>query len=184
MPSAADAGRPKLAGHLPTSSLFSVVESYVTLGLLAELGVRAAMQQRAFCAHRSNWVDMAVAAVSLLTSLLILAGLETPAEMLLAEAVIATRVAFRLMRLVSISHAFRQQQQAAGHKLDLSIDPEAGGGSRADAFEGDDFLEEVSGHLSRADWEGGGEGSAPGRQPAHSAYTIGCSAGPSLPLPR
>jgi hypothetical protein len=168
--------------------LFSLVESYVTLGLLAELGVRAAMQQRAFCAHRSNWVDMAVAAVSLLTSLLILAGLETPAEMLLAEAVIATRVAFRLMRLVSISHAFRQQQQAAGHKLDLSFDPGAGGAARADAFAGDDFLEQMSGgHLSGADWEGGCGGSAPGSLPAtgmayQSTFTVGCSAGSALPL--
>jgi hypothetical protein len=79
LPSSAASHRPKLAGHLPTSSLFSLVESYVTLGLLAELGVRAAMQQRAFCAHRSNWVDMAVAAISLITSLLILAGLEVRA---------------------------------------------------------------------------------------------------------
>jgi hypothetical protein len=160
LPSASDA---KLAGHLPTSSLFSVVESYVTLGLLAELGVRAAMQQRAFCAHRSNWVDMAVAAVSLLTSLLILAGLETPAKMLLAEAVITTRVGFRLMRLVSISHAFRQQRQAAGHKLDLSIDPGAGEEalSTEDAFatSGEDFLGDVA-----RDWDVGGN------PPAGTAY--------------
>ncbi|EOD20161.1 hypothetical protein EMIHUDRAFT_255537 [Emiliania huxleyi CCMP1516] len=102
--------------RLPVSPLFTVVETYVTVGLLAELVVRGAMQQRAFFAHRSNWADMAVAGISLLTSALLLLGLETPAEMVLAEALVFGRVAFRLMRL-----AFRQQQAAAGHKLDLSV---------------------------------------------------------------
>lgn len=75
---AAPLSRP--AGHLPSSRLFSAVESYVTLGLLAELGVRAAMQQRGFWSHRANWLDIGVAAVSLLTSLLLMLGLETPSE--------------------------------------------------------------------------------------------------------
>lgn len=91
--------------RLPVSPLFTVVETYVTVGLLAELVVRGAMQQRAFFAHRSNWADMAVAGISLLTSALLLLGLETPAEMVLAEALVFGRVAFRLMRLVSISQA-------------------------------------------------------------------------------
>eukprot|EP00967_Tisochrysis_lutea_P137922 scaffold248277_cov35-Tisochrysis_lutea.AAC.2 len=150
MPSSSTGGHRKLAGHLPTSSLFSAVETYVTLGLWAELGVRAAMQQRAFCAHRANWVDMAVAAVSLMTSLLILVGLETAAEMIVAEAVITTRVAFRLMRLVSISHAFHQQQQAAGHKLDLSIDTPASCDFSLEQFTG---IAEDSAEVST--WEAG-----------------------------
>jgi hypothetical protein len=108
---------------------------------------------------------------------------QTPAEMLLAEAVIATRVAFRLMRLVSISRAFRQQRQAAGHKLDLSMDP--GEALPPDAFAdfaGDGYLEAEG---ARCDWEGaGGALSAPGGLSAadaagyhNHAYTIEYAAG-------
>ncbi len=58
---------------------------------------------------KSSLFPSPVAAVSVLSSLLLAFGLETQSEMLLAEALVIGRVLFRLLRLVSLAKSFRQQ---------------------------------------------------------------------------
>ena len=82
-------------GQLPQSSLFAVIESYVTLGLLTEVGMRAALLRRHFCLQVANVVDSLVAATSVATSALMALGLETRAEFLIAEVLVTGRVCFR-----------------------------------------------------------------------------------------
>lgn len=109
-------------GGLPTHPLFIFIESYVTLGLLGEILLRVAMQRREFCRKSTNVFDVVVATVSVASSALFYAGMETPAEMLLGTIIIISRIVFRLMRLVSVSRGFRQTQLAADRKLDIDLD--------------------------------------------------------------
>lgn len=65
--------------------------------------------------------DSAVAAVSVSSSVLLATGLETPAELILAEGLVLGRIIFRLSRLLSISKSFQRQQQAAYRKLEINL---------------------------------------------------------------
>ena len=113
-------------GSLPDHPLFLLVESYVTLGLLCEILLRLVLQRGSFCKRWSNVFDVSVAAISVVSSALFAAGLETPAEMLLGTIIVTARIVFRLLRLVSLSRGFRQQQYAADRKLDVCMDVEEG----------------------------------------------------------
>ena len=109
-------------GQLPDSVLFTAVETYVTIGLVCELLLRAVHGGiRNFCRVKANVFDSVVAAVSVLSSILIAAGLETPAELLVAEFLVIGRILFRLSRLLAISKSFQRQQQAAYRKLEINI---------------------------------------------------------------
>ena len=110
------------AGSLPEHPLFVLVEGYVTLGLLVEILLRAVLQRGEFCQKWSNVFDVTVAAISVLSSALFAAGLETPAEMLLGTVIVTARIVFRLLRLVSLSRGFRQQARAADRQLDVCLD--------------------------------------------------------------
>lgn len=108
--------------RLPDHPLFVVIESYVTLGLFGEILLRAAMQRREFCRKWANIFDVAVAGVSVVSSALFYAGLETPAEMLLGTIIVTARILFRLMRLVAVSRSLRENQRSADRKLDVCMD--------------------------------------------------------------
>ena len=109
-------------GQLPDSVAFTAVETYVTIGLVCELLLRAVHSGvRSFCRVKANMFDSVVAAVSVLSSVLIAAGLETPAELLVAEFLVIGRILFRLSRLLAISKSFQRQQQAAYRKLDINL---------------------------------------------------------------
>ena len=64
--------------QLPDHPLFTLVEGYVTAGLVSEIVLRAILEgRREFCQKWSNVLDVGVAAVSLFTALLWAAGLES-----------------------------------------------------------------------------------------------------------
>ena len=107
--------------QLPTSPWFTAVETYVTVGLVCELGLRATLKPTNFCRSPANVFDSVVALVSVLSSLLVAFDLETPTEMLLAEGLITARVGFRLSRLLLLTKGFQRQQQAAYRKLDINL---------------------------------------------------------------
>ena len=111
--------------HLPEHVVFTVLETYVTIGLVGEIVLRLILQRQDFCLKWSNIVDVAVAAVSVISSALFAAGLETPAEMLLGTIIITARIVFRLIRLISVSKGWRQHQIAADKSLDISMDSDA-----------------------------------------------------------
>ena len=102
-------------GQLPEHPCFVLLETYVTLGLLVEIALRAVLQRRAFLQRWSNLFDCLVVLVSVLSSALFAAGLETPAEMAVLGLVVTGRVAFRLLRLLALTKTFQQHQQAAMH---------------------------------------------------------------------
>ena len=109
-------------GQLPTHPAFTAVETYVTIGLVCELTMRAILSgPAAFCSLPANVFDTVVAAVSVASSLLIAAGMETPAELLVAEILVTGRVLFRLSRLLAITKSFQRQQQAAYRKLEINL---------------------------------------------------------------
>jgi hypothetical protein len=107
-------------GRLPDSALFVFVETYVTVGLVLELLLRAILQRAHFCSDRGNILDTVVVAISVTTSLIVASGNETETEILLTELVIAGRVAFRLLRLLTLTKSFHRQQAATA--LDVSLD--------------------------------------------------------------
>jgi len=109
-------------GTLPKETMFTVVETYVTLGLVFEICIRASVQWRRFFQSVANVVDAAVAAISVTSSLLLASGLETKTEMLVAESLVIGRVLFRLLRLLAITKAFQRQQAAADRKLEVNLD--------------------------------------------------------------
>ena len=117
-------------GQLPDSVVFTAVETYVTIGLVCELALRAIHGgMKSFCGAKANIFDSAVAAVSVSSSVLIAAGLETPAELLVAEILVIGRILFRLSRLLAITKSFQRQQQAAHRKLDINLGDVSGNGS-------------------------------------------------------
>ena len=116
-------------GHLPHHPFFVFVEVYVTLGLLGELALRAALQRKDFCRRRVNLIDGTVALISVLSLVLYAAGLETPSEMLFAEVVVFARVAFRFLRCWSLTKNFKRQQQVADRQLDIVLGDVEGGDS-------------------------------------------------------
>ena len=110
-------------GQLPTHGLFVAVESYVTLGLVMELALRGGVQRADFCQRRSNWLDLAVAFISVLSLVLSAVGLETPAEHAFAEMLILGRVTFRLLRLAVVTRGLvRQRRTSDSRKLDIVLD--------------------------------------------------------------
>ena len=118
---------PSAAGQPPDSALFAAIETYVTIGLICELALRMALQRGAFCAQRSNLLDLCVALVSVASSALYAAGLEGAVEMLVAEVLVTARVAFRLLRLLAVSKGLKRP--SAGHELEIDLS-DAGPGIR------------------------------------------------------
>ena len=108
------------SGQLPDHPLFTLVESYVTFGLVVEISLRAVLEKRAFCQKFSNVFDASVALISIASSVLFAAG---QGEKLVETIVVTARVVFRLLRLLSLSRSFRQQQQALSQKhLEVRLD--------------------------------------------------------------
>lgn len=106
-------------GSLPYNPLFLCIELYVTVGLVGELLLRLALQRGDFCHRRANWVDTAIALVSIVSGALFIAGLETSTEMFFTEVIVIARVAFRLLRCWALTKTFHQQQQAFDRNLDI-----------------------------------------------------------------
>ena len=113
-------GRP---GQLPDHWLFVLIETYVTLGLLAEIALRLALERSAFFRQLSNIFDISVALLSVLASTLYAIGRETPVEMAISELIVTLRVVFRLFRLLSVTKGFKRHHQAADRKLEIEIRP-------------------------------------------------------------
>lgn len=108
--------------QLPTHPAFTAVETYVTLGLLCELSMRAMLfGMKSFCSLPANLFDSAVVAISVGSSVLIALGLETSAELIVTEILVTGRVLFRLSRLLAITKSFRRQQHAASRKLEINL---------------------------------------------------------------
>jgi len=158
------------SGQLPDHPLFTLVESYVTLGLVIEITLRALLEKRSFCRRWSNVFDVVVAAVSIASSALFVAGLANGlAEKLLETIVVTARVVFRLLRLLSLSRSFRQQRSSASQKhLEVRMDdlsPRGAGGAAGWGHgevsgDGGDGLSPRSRSASGA----GGGGSTAGRE--------------------
>lgn len=108
-------------GQLPHHRLFVFIEGYVTLGLLGEIALRLILERGAFCQQRSNLFDVSVALLSVLSSALYAIGMETPVEMVISEMIVLLRIAFRLLRLLSLTKGFQRHQQAADRKLELEV---------------------------------------------------------------
>lgn len=106
----------------PHDTTYLVVETYVTLGLTLDLAARLYLQKCDFFRSPANVLDAAIAAASLLTSLLLALGAQLPSEMFVAELLVAGRVLFRLLRLIAITRSFRRQHAAAGRKLEVVWD--------------------------------------------------------------
>ena len=113
-------------GHLPHHPVFIFVEIYVTLGLLGELLLRAALQRKDFWNRRANAFDAFVVLISIVTAILFISGWESPGEMLFAEVIVIARIAFRLIRCWSLTKTFQRQAQAADRKLDVVLGDVAG----------------------------------------------------------
>jgi hypothetical protein len=111
-------------GELPLHPLFVLLEGYVTVGLLAEVLLRAALERRQFWRRAENLIDLSVSVLSVLTALLGAFGKETPAEMLMAEFIITARIVYRLVRLVSVSKQLRRHHKA--HQLEVRFDSDTG----------------------------------------------------------
>lgn len=109
-------------GHLPHHGAFTVVESYVTVGLILELALRAALQRRLFWSQFANLFDLFVVIVSVFTTVLAVAGAETRSEALLADLLVTGRVFFRLFRLMTITKSFKRQQATSDQKLKVEFD--------------------------------------------------------------
>ena len=93
-------------GILPQHGLFTVVESYVTAGLVLELALHATLQRRSFWLTLGNYLDAAVATVSVVSTISLVVGVETRSEALFADILVITRVVFRLLRLLTITKRF------------------------------------------------------------------------------
>jgi hypothetical protein len=126
-------------GQLPHHPFFVFVGVYITLGLVGELVLRAALQRHDFFRRRVNLIDGFVAPVSVVSLILFGAGLETPGEMMFAEAIVIARIAFRFLRCYSLTKTFQRQQQVANSKLDIVLaDVELGdGGEMASMLDSD-----------------------------------------------
>lgn len=107
-------------GKLPRHPVFTLLEGYVTIGLVCEITLRALQQRHDFCRHRANILDAVVVVISLLASLLYALDLETRGEMLLADALVTTRVIFRLLRLISISKNYKSRVTRA-RELEVNL---------------------------------------------------------------
>jgi len=176
-------------GQLPDHILFTVVENYVTLGLLCDISMRAALQRRRFCREVANLVDTFVLTVSITTSVLMAIGRETEAELLVAEVLITVRVVFRLLRLRSITRSFQRQQAAADRKLEINLsdeallgDVEAGGAAHGlwhDDDEGFPFLSPERTALGGSTLGGDSPGSNTCPDPWRGAYGLDHGAAPS-----
>ena len=109
-------------GHLPDHGAFTVVESYVTVGLILELALRAVLQRRLFWTQVANLFDLFVVLVSVFTTVLAWAGAETRSEALVADLLVTGRVFFRLFRLLAITKSYRRQQATSDQKLKVEFD--------------------------------------------------------------
>ena len=109
-------------GVLPTHGAFTMVECYVTVGLVLEMALHAALQRRAFWRKPENYFDALVASVSIASTVSLVSGVETRGEALVADLLVTSRVVFRLLRLLSITKSFQRQQGAADRKLDIEFD--------------------------------------------------------------
>ena len=109
-------------GHLPHHGAFTVVESYVTVGLILELALRAALQKRLFWTQVANLFDLFVVLVSIFTTVLAVIDAETRSEALFADLLVTSRVFFRLFRLMAVSKSFMRQQATADQKLKVEFD--------------------------------------------------------------
>ena len=125
-------------GYLPQHPFFVFVEVYVTVGLLGELMLRAALQRRDFCRRRVNLIDGIVATVSVLSFVLYAAGLETPGEMLFAEAIVFARIAIRFLRCWSLTKTFKRQQLVADRQLDIVLGDDVDGEDVSEMIDSDD----------------------------------------------
>ena len=96
-------------GHLPHHGAFTLIESYVTVGLILELALRFTLQNRGFWTRLSNIFDMVVVVVSVFSTLMFVAGVETRSEALFADLLVTGRVFFRLLRLLAITKSFKRQ---------------------------------------------------------------------------
>ena len=114
-------------GILPQHGLFTVVESYVTAGLVLELALHATLQRRSFWLTLGNYLDAAVATVSVVSTISLVVGVETRSEALFADILVITRVVFRLLRLLTITKRFKRQQLAADRKLEVEVRAHAAG---------------------------------------------------------
>ena len=109
-------------GVLPKHGAFTTVECYVTVGLVLEMALHAALQRHAFWRKLENYFDALVAAVSIVSTVSLVSGVETRGEALFADLLVTSRVVFRLLRLLSITKSFQRQQGAADRKLDIEFD--------------------------------------------------------------
>ena len=109
-------------GMLPKHGAFTMVECYVTVGLVLEIALHAALQRRAFWRKPENYFDALVASVSIASTVSLVSGVETRGEALAADLLVTGRVVFRLLRLLSITKSFQRQQGAADRKLDIEFD--------------------------------------------------------------
>ena len=109
-------------GHLPHHGAFTVVESYVTVGLILELALRAALQKRLFWTQVANLFDLFVVLVSVFTTVLAVIDAETRSEALFADLLVTSRVFFRLFRLMAVSKSFMRQQATTDQKLKVEFD--------------------------------------------------------------
>ena len=106
-------------GVLPKHGAFTMVECYVTVGLVLEMVLHAALQRHAFWRKPENYFDALVAAVSITSTVSLVSGVETRGEALFADLIVTSRVVFRLLRLLSITKSFQRQQLTADRKLDV-----------------------------------------------------------------
>ena len=109
-------------GRLPDHPLFVAVETYVTVGLLGEVCLRLTLQGCEFFRQFSHLLDLAVAVISVLSSILFVTGMESAEQMAFAEMIVIARILFRLLRLLALTKGFQRQQQAADRKLEIVLE--------------------------------------------------------------
>ena len=104
----------------PTSPLFFVVESYLTLGLIAETGLRFLWQRDAFWLQPANIFDTAVCGMSILSFLLYWRQTSEDLEIVVLLIMLSWLV-LRIARLAAILQKIRERRRSTAHHIDIAF---------------------------------------------------------------
>ena len=96
--------------YYPQSKLFFAVETYLTLGLVAETSLALCWQRRAFWSSTSNWFDAIVCVASIASFMLYYVGGHTG---LLDEALLLVVVGWLALRIARLAVSIRKLLRGA-----------------------------------------------------------------------
>jgi hypothetical protein len=107
----------------PKSKLFFAVETYLTLGLIFETGLRFVWQRRSFWLHWGNWFDVGVCGMSTVSFFLYWWHTSADIEAIVLVIMVAWLV-LRVARLTAIVAKIRERRRLTMDHLDVAFPEE------------------------------------------------------------